>query len=316
MLASLAETFPGIDWERQGAYFFQRVIQHGRRRAEEMREAAQTVRESGSSRGPPPAPRSARPWSPTWPTPARWATARPPARTGASMPIASSPRSPAQAEPTPRHATTMDPDYLPFHPDPSRPRFARAAGRGGRALPRVRPGRACSPTRRSASTRRATRRRRSCSRCATSSASSATSSSRRPATATTTARWSTRSSTPDGRARGVASVGRDVTDAELEAMHAAGVRGTRFNFVRRLVDFTPREVLFEIAQPHRAARLARRRLLRGAGPARAVGFLHHAAHHGRRRSHGPARRRASRSTGRSSSGSSGSCASIRTSGRR
>jgi 3-hydroxyisobutyrate dehydrogenase-like beta-hydroxyacid dehydrogenase len=47
VLASLAETFPGIDWERQGAYFFQRVIQHGRRRAEEMREAAQTVREAG-----------------------------------------------------------------------------------------------------------------------------------------------------------------------------------------------------------------------------------------------------------------------------
>ena len=51
----------------------------------------------------------------------------------------------------------------------------------------------------------------------------------------------------------MASVGRDVTDAELEAMHAAGVRGTRFNFVRRLVDFTPREVLFEIA--HRIAPL-------------------------------------------------------------
>jgi 3-hydroxyisobutyrate dehydrogenase-like beta-hydroxyacid dehydrogenase len=47
VLASLAETFPGIDWERQGAYFFQRAIQHGRRRAEEMREAAQTVREVG-----------------------------------------------------------------------------------------------------------------------------------------------------------------------------------------------------------------------------------------------------------------------------
>ena len=51
-----------------------------------------------------------------------------------------------------------------------------------------------------------------------------------------------------GRARGVAAVGRDVTDAELAALHAAGVRGTRFNFVRRLVDFTPREVLAEIAQ--------------------------------------------------------------------
>lgn len=50
-----------------------------------------------------------------------------------------------------------------------------------------------------------------------------------------------------GRARGVATVSRDVTDAELRAMHEAGVRGTRFNFVKRLADFTPREVLAEIA---------------------------------------------------------------------
>ena len=47
VLASLRETFPGIDWERQAAYFFQRVIAHGRRRSEEMREVAQTVREAG-----------------------------------------------------------------------------------------------------------------------------------------------------------------------------------------------------------------------------------------------------------------------------
>jgi 2-pyrone-4,6-dicarboxylate lactonase len=51
-----------------------------------------------------------------------------------------------------------------------------------------------------------------------------------------------------GKARGVASVGRGVSDAELREMHAAGVRGTRFNFVKRLVDFTPREVLLEIAE--------------------------------------------------------------------
>ena len=50
-----------------------------------------------------------------------------------------------------------------------------------------------------------------------------------------------------GKARGVASVGRSVTDTELRELHAAGVRGARFNFVRRLVDFTAREVLFEIA---------------------------------------------------------------------
>ena len=47
VIASLKETFPAIDWERQGAYFFQRVIEHGRRRAEEVREVAETVREIG-----------------------------------------------------------------------------------------------------------------------------------------------------------------------------------------------------------------------------------------------------------------------------
>lgn len=47
VLASLGETFPGIDWGAQATYFFQRVIKHGRRRAEEMREAAVTVREAG-----------------------------------------------------------------------------------------------------------------------------------------------------------------------------------------------------------------------------------------------------------------------------
>jgi 3-hydroxyisobutyrate dehydrogenase-like beta-hydroxyacid dehydrogenase len=47
VLASLKETFPGIDWERQATYFFQRVIEHGRRRSEEVREVAETVREIG-----------------------------------------------------------------------------------------------------------------------------------------------------------------------------------------------------------------------------------------------------------------------------
>lgn len=55
------------------------------------------------------------------------------------------------------------------------------------------------------------------------------------------------------KARGVATVRRDITDAELQELHAAGVRGTRFNFVKRLADFTPREVLSEIA--HRIAPL-------------------------------------------------------------
>ncbi len=50
-----------------------------------------------------------------------------------------------------------------------------------------------------------------------------------------------------GKASGVAFVGEEVSDAELEAMDRAGVRGVRFNFVRRLVDFTPRDVLERIA---------------------------------------------------------------------
>ncbi len=52
----------------------------------------------------------------------------------------------------------------------------------------------------------------------------------------------------NNKARGVATVKRDVTDAELLYLHTAGVRGTRFNFVKRLADFTPRDALLEIAQ--------------------------------------------------------------------
>jgi len=47
MIATLQETFPSIDWHKQGSYFFSRVAQHGQRRAEEMREVALTVREAG-----------------------------------------------------------------------------------------------------------------------------------------------------------------------------------------------------------------------------------------------------------------------------
>ena len=49
------------------------------------------------------------------------------------------------------------------------------------------------------------------------------------------------------KARGVATVKRNVTDEQLKSLHDAGVRGVRFNFVKRLVDFTPKEELLEIA---------------------------------------------------------------------
>lgn len=52
----------------------------------------------------------------------------------------------------------------------------------------------------------------------------------------------------DGTARGVASVRRDVTDDELQALHDAGVRGIRFNFVKRLVDVLPTDTLRVIAE--------------------------------------------------------------------
>jgi 2-pyrone-4,6-dicarboxylate lactonase len=45
-----------------------------------------------------------------------------------------------------------------------------------------------------------------------------------------------------GLARGVAVVSHDISDADLQILDAAGVRGVRFNFVKRLVDATPREV--------------------------------------------------------------------------
>ena len=55
----------------------------------------------------------------------------------------------------------------------------------------------------------------------------------------------------EGRARGVATVKPDVSEQELRDMHAAGVRGVRFNFVRRLVDPKPdayyRPILEKIA---------------------------------------------------------------------
>ena len=52
----------------------------------------------------------------------------------------------------------------------------------------------------------------------------------------------------NGLARGVATVKASVTDKELAALHAAGVRGVRFNFVKRLVDALPFDSLSSIAE--------------------------------------------------------------------
>lgn len=51
-----------------------------------------------------------------------------------------------------------------------------------------------------------------------------------------------------GRARGVASVERHISDQELDQLDAAGVRGVRFNFVKRLVDTLPHDTLLEVGE--------------------------------------------------------------------
>jgi 2-pyrone-4,6-dicarboxylate lactonase len=55
----------------------------------------------------------------------------------------------------------------------------------------------------------------------------------------------------DGNARGVATLGDSTTQEELAAMHEAGVRGVRFNYVKRLVDPKPdayyRDIIEKVA---------------------------------------------------------------------
>ncbi len=47
VLASLEETFPGLDWEKLSGYMLERVVSHGARRAAEMREVAATLEDIG-----------------------------------------------------------------------------------------------------------------------------------------------------------------------------------------------------------------------------------------------------------------------------
>ena len=141
----------------------------------------------------------------------------------------------------------MDPDYLPFHPNPSRPRFVPPAGAVDAHCHVFGPGdvfpyaaeRKYTPCDAPKEKLFALRDYLGFERNVIVQATCHGNDNRALVDALVHSH---------GRARGVASVARDVTDAELRALHAAGVRGTRFNFVRRLVDFTPREVLADIAR--------------------------------------------------------------------
>ena len=50
------------------------------------------------------------------------------------------------------------------------------------------------------------------------------------------------------KARGIASVGEDIDHATLRRLDQAGVRGVRFNFVKRLVDNTPKDIFKKISK--------------------------------------------------------------------
>ena len=52
----------------------------------------------------------------------------------------------------------------------------------------------------------------------------------------------------NGRARGVAVVDPSISDGELDALHEGGMRGVRFNFLKRLVDDAPKDKFLDVAR--------------------------------------------------------------------
>ena len=150
VLASLTETFPGIDWEKQGAYFFQRVIEHGRRRSEEVREVGRDrARERAST-----------PWSAQG-TAERQAWVADLADEGVfgdrgSHGIRPQRRLAHRGRPHPRRRSRparsersrwqfqKTPGWLDWYAGPVKAALQGAGRRGRRALPRVRAGRRVS----------------------------------------------------------------------------------------------------------------------------------------------------------------------------
>jgi len=52
----------------------------------------------------------------------------------------------------------------------------------------------------------------------------------------------------NGKARGVAVVDPNISDEEVDRLHKGGIRGVRFNFLKRLVDNAPKDKFLEIAK--------------------------------------------------------------------
>jgi 2-pyrone-4,6-dicarboxylate lactonase len=133
---------------------------------------------------------------------------------------------------------TMDPDWLPFDPDPSVPAFRVPAGAvdahchvfgPGDEFPFA-PERKYTPCDASADQLFALRDRLGFERNVVVQATCHGSDNSAMVHALRES---------GGRARGIATVTPAVTDAELAELHEAGVRGVRFNFVKRLVDPKP-----------------------------------------------------------------------------
>ena len=141
----------------------------------------------------------------------------------------------------------MDADWLPFHPDPSKPRYAPPPGAvdahchvfGPAAEFPFAPERKYTPCDAGKRQLWALRDHLGLSRNVIVQATCHGADNRALVDALAAS---------NGLARGVATVRKDVTNQELRTLNAAGVRGVRFNFVKRLVDKLPHEDLGIIAE--------------------------------------------------------------------
>lgn len=141
----------------------------------------------------------------------------------------------------------MDPTYKPFHPNPSKPRFTLPAGAvdahchvfGPAAVFPYAPERKYTPCDAPKEKLFALRDFLGFSRNVIVQATCHGKDNRAMVDAMEAS---------DGLARGVATVGEDISAGELKALDRAGVRGVRFNFVKRLADFTPLDVLMRVAK--------------------------------------------------------------------